>query len=129
MSQILDVSRHRCSGGSCLCVGCSKRSYNSSESDAQNGIADLAFINKAIPALSSKCIYNFKAREALPSNGKVGAPFALTDSEEQALMTFIQTVEKSVFTVTESSIRNHANFIIKWRIEGPKTPLSASWVK
>ncbi|KAH8661076.1 hypothetical protein BGZ61DRAFT_153674 [Ilyonectria robusta] len=72
-------------------------------------------------SLVKKYISLLKAGKALPSGNKGSQPPALTAAEERALVTFIRTVEKSAFAVTEPAIRNYASFLRKHRLEGPRT--------
>ena len=44
-------------------------------------------------------------------------------------MTFIRSVEKSAFAVTEASIRNYASFLREHRFDGPMPPVSQAWVR
>ncbi|KAH7112628.1 hypothetical protein B0J13DRAFT_657533 [Dactylonectria estremocensis] len=62
-------------------------------------------------SLVKKYISLLRAGKVLPSGNKGGQPPALTAAEERTLVTFIRTVEKSVFAVTEPAIRNYASFI------------------
>jgi hypothetical protein len=68
---------------------------------SQYSITDTAAFHHASPALTKKYIYLLKAGKPLPSNSKGGTPAALTGPEEKALVTFLRSVEKTAFAVTE----------------------------
>ena len=93
-------------------------------------IAEVAQLHRATLPLTKKYISQLRSGKKLPSPAKKrGQPPALTVAEERALITFIRTVEKSAFAVTEACIRNYASFLRKHRLEGPNTVVSKAWVR
>lgn len=92
-------------------------------------VIEVAALHHATEALTKKYIRLLKAGEALPTRNKGGGHPALTEAEEKALVTYIRSVGKSAFAVTEACIRNYANFIRKYRIDGPVSPVSKSWTR
>ncbi|KAJ3453803.1 hypothetical protein MRS44_018435 [Fusarium solani] len=98
-------------------------------SPGKYSINDTAALHHANAALTKKYIYLLKAGKPLPSDSKGGSPSALTGPEERALVTFIRSVERSAFAVSEASIRNYASFLRGHRFDNPQPPVSVSWVR
>lgn len=95
----------------------------------QYTIAEAAAKYHAGVSLTKKYVMLLKKGEPLPTDNAGGTLPALSEAEERALVTFIRSVEKSCFQVTEACIRNYASFIRSHRQHGEKGEVSQAWVR
>ncbi|KAI5460876.1 hypothetical protein BGZ63DRAFT_387967, partial [Mariannaea sp. PMI_226] len=94
--------------------------------------AEIAQLHHTSLPLMKKYILLLRAKKPLPNETKKKkgrSPPALSEAKEKALYTFIQSVEKSVFAITEAFISNYTSFIRKHRNSGPMTPVLKTWVR